>query len=114
MLALIFLLIFGSGIAYLALQNTSLVTLTILNYTLSDVPLFSVMIASMLVGALLIYVIHLANSISTALTIHNKDKTIKQSRENVTELTKNIHKLELENEALTKDGPSANSDANAL
>lgn len=113
-LALILLLIFGSGVAYLALQNTTHVTFTILNYTLSDIPLFSVIIGSVLVGVLLAYIIYMINSISTALTIHGKDKKIKESEKSAAELTKRIHQLELENAALKKDGPSAATDDKAL
>jgi lipopolysaccharide assembly protein A len=113
-LTLIFLLIFGSGVAYLALQNTTHVTFTVFSYTFSDVPLFSVIIGSVLVGALMVYIIHLINSISTAFTIHGKNKKIKESEKNVTELTKKIHQLELENEALKKGGPSAVTDDKAL
>lgn len=114
MIVLIFLLVFGSGVAYLALQNTSHVTFTILSYTFSDVPLFSVIIGSLLAGALLVYIIHLINSVSTAFTIHGKNKKIKESEKNVTELTKKIHQLELENEALKKDTPSAVTDDKSL
>ncbi len=114
MLALIFLLIFGSSVAYLLFQNTPPVTFTILSYTFSDIPLFSVVIASMLVGALLVYIIHLINSISTSLTIHGKNKKIRESDKNLTDLTKQIHQLQLENESLKKSGPSAGSDDKAL
>lgn len=105
MLALILLLIFGSGIAFLAFENSANVTLTFLNYTFPDVSLFSVILGSMLIGALLVYVIHLVNSISTAITIHGKDKKIKKSENDVTQLTKKTHQLELENESLKKDNP---------
>jgi len=114
MLAIIFMLIFGSLVAYLALQNTSYVTLTIFSYTFSDIPLFSVIIGSVLVGALMVYIIHLVNSISTAFTIHGKNKKIKESEKNVTELTKNVHQLELENEALKQDSPSVVTDDKSL
>jgi uncharacterized integral membrane protein len=113
-LTLIFLLVFGSGVAYLALQNTSHIAFTVFDYTFTDIPLFSVIIGSALIGALMVYLIHLINSISTAFTIHGKNKKIKESERNVTELTKIIHKLELENEALKHGGPSAISDDKAL
>ena len=62
----------------------------------------------------MVYMIHLINSISTAFTIRSKNKEIKKSERNVTELTKNIHQLELENEALKKGDPSAVSDDKSL
>lgn len=114
MLTLILLLVFGSGIAFLALQNTGYVTLTLLNDTFPNVPLYLVIIGSMLVGVLLTYIIHLVGSISTALTIHGKDNKIKESENDLTQMTKKTHQLELENESLKKDGPVARSDNNAL
>ncbi len=114
MLSLILLLILGSGLAYLALQNTAAVTVTLLNYTFPDAPLFSVILGSMLIGVLLAYIIYLANSISTALTMHGKDNKIKESENDLTSLTKKTHQLELENESLKKDSPSANFDDKSL
>lgn len=114
MLLLILLLIFGSGIAFLAFQNSANVTLIFLNYTFPDVSLFLVILGSMLIGALLVYVIHLVNSISTAITIHGKDKKIKESENNVIQLIKKTHQLELENESLKKDKPEADFDNKSL
>ncbi len=114
MLTLILLLIFGSGMAYLAFQNSAHVTLTFLNYIFPDVPLYLVILGSTLVGVLLAYTIYLANSISTALTIHSKDNKIKESEKDLTQLTKKTHELELENESLKKDSPAADSDDKAL
>lgn len=114
MLALILFLIFGSAMAYLAFQNSTHVTLTFLTYTFPDVSLFFVILGSMLIGALLAYVIQLANSISTAITIHGKDHEIKKSEDNVIELTKKTHKLELENESLKKEDPSTRFDDKSL
>lgn len=114
MLTLILLLVLGSGVTYLALQNTAHITLSLLNYTFPDVPLYLVILGSMLVGVLLAYIIQLVNSISTALTIHGKDNKIKESEDDVNQLTKKTHQLELENESLKKDSPVAPLDDKAL
>lgn len=114
MLTIILLLIFASGMAYFSFQNSAHVTLTFFNYTVPEVSLFLVILGSMLVGALLVYVIHLVNSISTAITIHGKDKKIEKSQEDVTQLTKKTHQLELENESLKKDNPAASYDDKSL
>ena len=113
MFTLILLLVFGSGVTYLALQNSARVTLTLLTYTLPDVPLFAVILGSMVTGVFLAYVLHLPNLISTALSIHGKDNKIKSSEKDVTQLTKRIHQLELENESLKKNG-SVHSDDQSL
>ena len=62
----------------------------------------------------MVYIIHLVNSISTAITIHGKNKKIKESEKNVTALIKNIHQLELENEALKKGDPPVVTDDKSL
>ena len=114
MLTLIILLVFGSAVAYLAFQNGAQVTLTLLTFTFPGVPLFLVILGSTLVGVLFAYMIQLINSLSTALTIRGKDKKIKESEEDLTQLTKKTHQLELENESLKKDNPAARSDDKAL
>lgn len=62
----------------------------------------------------MIYIIHLIHSISTAFTIHGKNKIINKSEKNITELTKQIHQLQLENESLKKHNPSADTDEKSL
>ena len=114
MLTLILVLIFGAGIAFLAFQNSAPVTLKFLNYTFPNVSLFLVILGSVLVGVLLSYIMYLANSISSAITIHGKDNRIKESEKDVTQLTKKTHELELENESLKKDSPSARFDDKSL
>ena len=114
MFSLILLLVFGSGLAYLALQNTTDVTFHILNYTFPDVPLFFVIIGSMLGGVLLSYIFYMIHSISSALKIHGKDKKIKNTEKNVSELTKKIHQLELEKESLKKESRVAQAGDKAL
>lgn len=110
MLTLILLLIFGSGVTYLALQNNALVTLTLLTYTLPDVPLFAVILGSILIGVIVAYVLHLPHLISTAFSMHGKDNKIKSSQKDLTQLTKRIHQLELENESLKRDSNQQTDD----
>ncbi|HBC73097.1 hypothetical protein A2379_00610 [Candidatus Amesbacteria bacterium RIFOXYB1_FULL_47_13] len=45
------------------MQSETQVSFTLLNYSFSNVPLFSVIIGSMLIGVLLAYLIHMINSI---------------------------------------------------
>lgn len=100
MLILILLLIVGSIMVYVAQNNLMLVTLHLGTYAFSDLPLFYIIVGSLLTGLGLAYFIFLVNSIFTAFTMHKKDKTIKQTSSDVVDLTKQIHQLELENERL--------------
>lgn len=103
MLSLIVLLIFGSAVAYLAIQNTTPVTLNFLHYTLPSVPLYYVIIGSIILGALLAYVIHILNVISMAITLHSKNKIISADEKEISAMTKKVHVLQLENAGLQKD-----------
>jgi len=102
MLSLILLLIVGSLMAFLSLQNRLLVPVTFFNYTLSSIPLFYVIIGSMLLGILLSYVIHLSHRVSSALTIRGKNQKIKSESLELAELTRKFHQLELENARIKK------------
>ncbi len=90
------------------------VTFTLLGSTFTDVPLFTVIIASILVGVLLAYVIYLFRSISVAFEMHGKDKKVKESEKSVTELTKKIHQLQLEIETLKNANTEDESDDKSL
>src|SRR3989339_646497 len=100
MLTLILLLVVGSIIAYLAISNSMLVALHFGPYLFSNIPLFYIIIGSLLIGLSLSYLFALIRSISTGLTIRGKDKEIKQGKSENVDLTKRIHQLELENERL--------------
>lgn len=100
MLTLILFLIVGSIMVYLAQNNLTLVTLRLGTYAFSDIPLFYIIIGSLLIGLVLAYLSYLVNSIFTAFTLRGKDKKIKQTKNEVVDLTKRVHQLELENERL--------------
>ncbi len=114
MVSLILLLILASGIAFFSQQNTMQVTVTFLQYSFPNLPLFYVMIASMLLGIFLAYIVHIGQSISTALTISEKTKKNKKLKQTLLELVKKNHQLELENVRLKKDSGASTSDDKAL
>jgi len=96
----ILLLSLGAIMAYLAQNNLMLVTLRLGNYTFPGIPLFYVIIGSLLTGLGLSYLIYLVNSIFTGFAMHGKDNKIKQGKSDIVDLTKQIHQLEIENERL--------------
>lgn len=97
---LILLLVVGSVMAYLSQNNLMPVPLHLGTYTFSDIPLFYIIIGSLVMGLVLAYLIFLVNSIFTAISMHGKDNKIKQGKSDIVSLTKRIHQLELENERL--------------
>ena len=100
MLSLIVLLIFGSLVAYFATQNPQTTTVTLANYPLSDVPLYVVVLFSLLLGIGVSWFLSLFGTISSFFTNKNKETKIRQGNREITQLTKRIHQLELENERL--------------
>lgn len=115
MLILILFLIFGSAMVYLAQNNLTPVTLRLSTYVFSGVPLFYIIIGSVLTGLGLAYLSYLVSSIFTGFTIRGKDKKIKQGNNENIDLTKQIHQLELENERLKNNSTVVEpSDKNAL
>jgi len=115
MFILIFLLIAGGIMVYLAQNNLMLVPLHLGSYVFSDIPLFYIIIGSLVVGLTLAYILHLVNTIAVSLTLHKKDNKIKETKNEVAELTKQIHQLELENERLKNNSTVIEpTDKNAL
>jgi len=100
MAILILLLVFGAIMVYLAQNNLQLVTLWLGPYVFSGIPLFYVIIGSLIAGLLIAFLIYVVDSVFTGITMRRKDNKIKETKSDVVELTKRIHQLELENERL--------------
>ncbi len=115
MLILIQFLVIGSAMVYLAQSNLTPVTLHFATYVFSDIPLFYVIIGSLLTGLGLAYLSYLISSIFTGFKMRGKDNKIKHSKSEIVDLTKRIHQLELENEKLKNNSTVIEpTDENAL
>lgn len=114
MLILILFLIVGSILVYLSKYNFMLVSVNLGSYVLSDIPLFYVIIGSLVTGLVLSYVVYLVHAISTSFALRGKDNEIKKNKDEVLELTKRVHQLELENEKLRHGSDVEPEDKNAL
>ena len=114
MLILILLLVIGSMLAYLSHNNLTPVSVNVGSYVLANVPLFYVIIGSLIIGLGLSYVINLVHSISSSLALRGKEKEVKKNKNEVLELTKRVHQLELENEKLKHNSVAEPEDKNAL
>lgn len=115
MLILILLLILGAGMAYISKFNSMLVSVNFGTYVFNDIPLFYVMVACLVTGLFLSYLVYFIDTLFTSWAIRGKDIELKKTKQEVLDLAKRIHKLELENERLkhtTKD--EEQSDPNAL
>lgn len=103
MLWIILIAVFAGSFAYFATQNTTLVTIHLGTYIVPDLPVYSVILASILATLIVSGFIYIVKSLSSSLTIHEKEDDLKNARNEVAELTKDLHKMELENAKLKGD-----------
>ena len=103
MLVLLIAVIFGLAIGYFATQNTTPVTIQVGYYVLQDVPLYLVIVGSLLVGLFIAWILYFARTVSSKVTIYGKEHAVRKARQTVAELEQRIYNLELENARLRKD-----------
>ena len=114
MLILIFSLVVGSVLVYISRFNFQPVSVNLGYYTLHNIPLFYVIVGSLLIGLVLSYLAYIVNSISNSFVLMGKNGEIKKNKAEVLELTKRVHQLEIKNEKLGKDSGLEPGDRNAL
>lgn len=90
MLGLIVLVIFGLGMAYFATQNTLPISFTIGNYRFTNIPLYFLVIGSLLLGIFISWIVSIMDGLSSTKGV---DKTIE-------ELKEEKHELEVDNARL--------------
>jgi uncharacterized integral membrane protein len=100
MLFLLVIILSGAGIAFFALQNPQIVALNVVQYHFTNIPLSVVIIGAFFFGILISWVISFFKNFFASIVLHKKDTEIKNAKKDKTELVKQIHKLELENEHL--------------
>lgn len=114
MFTLILLLVSGGLLAYVAQDNLSPISVIVGPYVLSDIPLFYVIIGSFLAGLVLCYLFHLVHVVSSSWTLRAKQNEVREGKDEVLELTKRVHQLELENQKLKLGHIDEPEDSNAL
>lgn len=113
MASLIASIIFSLATTYIALQNANSITLKIAGYTFTNIPLYVVIVFSILVGILITALIYSLNCLSIALTLRSKDKIITDHQTTINHLKQEIHELEVENAQLRRiDEESEGEDQN--
>lgn len=96
MLALILLILFSLGMAFLATQNTGTVDIRMGSYLLPRIPVYMIVFGSMLLGIFVSWLLSLLGTISSSLTIHGKDAALKKANDAIERLKEDKHALELE------------------
>ncbi len=114
MLILILSLVVGSMLVYISKYNFQPVSINFGFTVFSGIPLFYVIVGSLVIGLVLSYLVSLIQSISTSFVLHGKNVEIKKNKDEVLELTKKVHQLEIKNEKLGNDSGVEPADKNAL
>lgn len=91
------------GAAYFATQNTGTVHVLLGNFMLSGIPLYIVVIGSVLFGVFISWLISLIDSFSTTFTLHGKEVLLKKSQQTIEKLQEKNHQLEDEIRRLSKE-----------
>lgn len=99
--SLILLIIFGLSVAYFATQNTGSVHLLLGNYLISSIPMYVVVVGSILFGVFVSWLISMVNTISTVFTLHGKDSALKNAEKEIEKLQEKNHELEMKLVTLT-------------
>ncbi len=114
MFVLILMLVVGSLLVYVSKFNFELVTVNLGWWILREVPLFYVICFSVLFGLGLSYLFYISQEILNSFLIRSKNKEIKENKQEVLELTKRVHKLELEKEKMGHGQDISPEDINSL
>lgn len=114
MIAIIITVIFGLIFAYLATQNTTTISIYAWNYAIHGAPIYLVILLSLAIGLLLATLIYSLKSITTSLKLGSKDDQLKKARQEITDLTKEVHKLEIENTKLKAEMGHEDTDDDSL
>jgi uncharacterized integral membrane protein len=100
MITLILIISFGLIFGYFATQNTYSVVIHFLKYSTKPLPLYLIILISIGVGILITMVINFLRWFSTTRKLSRKEKDLRTSQNEIVELTKTVHKMEIENTKL--------------
>lgn len=95
MIALLVTILFGLVFAYFATLNVSAVTVNFGQFILHGIPIYIVVLGSLLLGIILSTLIYAVDSISNHLILRKKENTIKELKKTTAELIKRIHQVEI-------------------
>ncbi len=114
MITLILIVIFAAVYGYFATQNTFNVTVNFLRYTSKPLPLYLVILISIVVGVLITMIFNFIRWFTTNMKLSKKEKDLRKTQDEVNELTKTVHKLEIENTKLETELGKSESDEDSI
>ncbi len=106
--------VIGLGVAYFATQNTAGVTIQLDSAVWRNIPLYIVMVGSLLVGVFIAALFSFIKSLSSRLELRGKDHALSEAKKSIADLTRRVHELELENTKLQSGGEESAIHDNSL
>lgn len=100
MLTLVIAVILAIASAFFATQNTTSISLNLGGYVLENIPLYLAVLLPFLLGLVLSFVYHLVRDLSSSLNLSEEKDKVKKLKKELTEVTKEAHKFEVENAKL--------------
>ena len=97
MLTLFLAIVISIIFSIFATQNTGLVTLYFYNFSIPNIPIYLVILASVLTALVSSLVLQVIKNLSSGLQISSQKSKIKDLKRELAEITREHHKLELEN-----------------
>lgn len=100
MFTLIILAVLLIGVGYFATQNTNSMTLTFGDTAISNIPIYIAVLIPFFIGLVSAWITNIRNDIEHRHTRKRLKEDLADARDEIGELTKRVHKLELENTKL--------------
>ncbi len=97
MFLLIATIIFAGAITFIAVQNAGPVDLHLSTFHIVGIPLYWVVLGSVLLTLIFSWIMLLINSISSSFVLHGRDNTVKHLKKENVDLKKKLQLLEIEN-----------------
>lgn len=97
MFSLILMVAIALGFGYFATQNTINIPVTLGSTTIQGVPLYVVLGITLLLGLFLSWLISVIDSIAVSMKLRGKEHAIKDAKETIKDLTKQVNQLQVEN-----------------
>lgn len=114
MATLILIVLFAAMYGYFATQNTYSVAVNFLKYSSKPLPLYLIILISIAVGAAITMILSFLRWFAANRKLSGKERDLKKTQNEINELTKTIHKLELENTKLEAELGKANVDEDSI
>lgn len=114
MLTIIFTVAIGLLFAYFSTLNTDKVIIRLASDSQFLMPLYLIVLGSLLAGLVIAWIITLLNSFTTFFILRKKENTIHELKKATGELIKRVYQLEIENAQKSGKNKKEEKDENSL